>query len=57
MKLIVFLLGWVLYAYIAINMIIDIKSFGDFIWFAIVGSVLLALFRLVISFIVAIIPD
>ena len=52
MKAIIYIAAVVFYLYVAINMIIDIKDFGDFIWFVIVGSLLLAVLRFVLAAIV-----
>jgi len=51
MKLIITLLAYLFYAYIAIKMIIDIKDFGDFIFFIFIGTILLAILRFVLAFI------
>ena len=52
------LVAYVLYAYFAINMLIDIESFGDFLFFVFIGSIGLALLHfVVIALIVAITPD
>lgn len=51
MKGIVYLVGYIAYLYIAINMIIDIEDFWGFLWFVFIGTILLAIFQFVIAFI------
>ena len=58
LKTFIIILAYAFYAYIAINMIIDIKDFGDFIWFIFVGGILLAALRFVLAIIlVALLGD
>lgn len=52
MRAIVFIVGYGLYLYLLINMIIDIESFWDFLWFIFIGTGLLALFQALIGFII-----
>ena len=53
MRAIIMILAYAFYAYIAINMIIDIEDFGDFIWFIFIGSILLAILQFVLVVILA----
>jgi uncharacterized membrane protein len=58
MRAILFIIAYIFYAYIMINMIIDIEDFGDFLFFIFIGSVLMAIVQFVVgAIIIAITPD
>ena len=48
MRAILSIAAVLLYAYIAIKMLINIEDFGDFVWFIFIGSALLAVLRFVL---------
>jgi hypothetical protein len=57
MRAILFLIAYIAYLYVVINMLIDIESFGDFLFFIFIGSVLLGIVQFVVGAIIIAITD
>ena len=58
MRGILMLIAYVVFAYFIINAIIDIETFGDFLFFVFIGSVGFGILQfVVVALIVAITPD
>lgn len=57
MRALVFFIGYIIYAYVAINMIIDIENFWDFLWFVFIGTILLGILQFVLVFIASLFDE
>lgn len=57
MRGLVYLVGYIIYAYVAINMIIDIENFWDFLWFVFIGTILLGILQFVLVFIASLFDE